>query len=146
MSDSRSIDVLNRLMAIVNRSLPMYLADAVPWQRPGGDEKAAAALKHIIIDQQALVRRIGEVIIERGGRVDLGEFPMEYTDTHFLSLDFLLKELLVYQQRDVARIERLVDRASAADSAARELVLEALGTARAHLESLQDCTAQPAKS
>src|SRR5581483_12036338 len=130
MSDAQNIALLNQLLAIEYRSLPMYLADADPWQHPG-DEKAAAILRHIIIDQKALASRIAEAIMERGGTIDSGEFPMEYTDTHFLSLDFMLREMVRYQRADIARIERLAARIDH-DRPARELALETLGAERAH--------------
>jgi bacterioferritin (cytochrome b1) len=135
MSDAQTIQVLNRLLTLEYRSLPMYLCDATPWTN-AGDEKATATLAHIVIDQKAMAARLAEMILDLGGTVETGEYPMEYTDTHFLSLDYLLKEILQYQQIVVREIEFLVDRLSA-DRRARDLALEVLGSERAHLESLE---------
>ena len=88
------IEELNRLLEIEYRSFPMYLADASPWTTQH-DESAAGALKNIVADQQAMSQRIGELIINLGGRIEPGEYPMQFTDTHFLSLEYLLKELLL---------------------------------------------------
>ncbi|HEV3024860.1 MAG TPA: ferritin-like domain-containing protein [Pirellulales bacterium] len=139
---TRTIDALNQLLAIVYRSFPMYLADASPWTHEG-DELATETLKNIVLDQQASAQRIVELILQLGGRFDLGEYPMEYTDTHFLSLDFLLKELLRYQRREMAAIERIVA-ALAGHHEARELAEETLGSERAHLEALEALVGQPA--
>ncbi|HUY34202.1 MAG TPA: hypothetical protein VMV69_15760 [Pirellulales bacterium] len=139
---TRTIDLLNQLLAIIYRSFPIYLADASPWTREG-DAVAADTLKNIVLDQQASALRIVEMILQRGGRFESGEYPMEFTDTHFLSLDFLLTELLRYQRRDVAAIERIVT-ALAGHREARELAEETLGGERAHLEAIEALVGQPA--
>jgi hypothetical protein len=141
MNDSSNIEVLNRLLAIQYRSLPMYLTDACPWIH-AGDEQAATTLANIVTDQQRMVQRIADLILDRRGAVDPGEFPMEFTDTHMLSLDFLLNELIHYQKQDVAAIEDCVRRL-ARDPVARALAEEALGSERAHLEALERLAKQP---
>src|SRR5690242_19802807 len=129
MPSAKTIDLLNELFAIENRSLPTYLADACPWTHPG-DEPASQALVHILADQQQMVGRLGDLIDARGGRVDRGSFPMEYTDMNLLSLDFLVLELIRCQKRDIADIERIVP-IFGADREARELAEEILGSERA---------------
>jgi hypothetical protein len=141
MARSKTIDLLNQLFAIENRTLPTYLADACPWTHPG-DESATTALTHILADQQAMVGRLGELIDARGGRVDRGSFPMEYTDMNLLSLDFLLLEMIRCQKRDLVDIERIVA-GLGTDREARELAEEVLGSERAHLEALEDLVKQP---
>jgi hypothetical protein len=139
---TRKFDLLNRLLAIGYRSFPMYLTDAAPWTHEG-DEKATEVLENIVADQKGMVQRIGEFILDSGWRVETGEYPMEFTDTHFLSLDFLLKELVRYQRGDVAAIERIVSQLGD-DRVARELAEETLGMERAHLEALEALVSQPA--
>jgi hypothetical protein len=141
-NSDRKFDLLNQLLAIEYRSLPMYLADACPWTHHG-DEKASETLSNIVADQKAMAQRIGEFILDSGSRVETGEYPMEFTDMHFLSLDFLLKELLRYQRGDVAAIVRIVSQLSD-DRTARELAEETLGMQRAHLEALEALVSQPA--
>ena len=141
-SKTRSIEALNRLLVIEHRSFPMYLAYASPWTHQG-DEKAAETMHNIVADQQMMAQRVAELIDQLGGRIETGEYPMEFTDTHFLSLDFLLKELHGRQRRDVAEIERLVARL-ANDREARELAEEALGMERAHLEAVEALLGQAA--
>src|SRR5688500_12882559 len=142
MNAAQSIPVFNRLLATLCRSLPAYLADGFPWRAPG-DDRGLALLKQIISDQQAMAVRLAEAILDRRGAPDSGEFPMEFTDTQFLSLDFLVRELIHYQRQDVAAIERCVA-ALSADRPARELAQEALGQAKAHLDALEELARQPA--
>ena len=57
-----------------------------------------------------------------------------------LALDFLLQRLIHYQRRDLERLQQLAQQAASSeiDRRARELVQEALGSARAHLEILEE--------
>ncbi|HEY1601582.1 MAG TPA: ferritin-like domain-containing protein [Pirellulales bacterium] len=142
MAQVDSIDLLNRLFEIEHRSLLTYLTDACPWTH-SGEEKATTALAHIAADQQAMTVRIAELIDSRGGRIDSGSFPMYFTDTNLLSLDFMLRELVKHQKHDIAEIVRIVAMLGA-DREARELAEEILGSERAHLEVLEDLAIQPA--
>jgi len=142
MARTNAIDALNRLFEIEHRSLSTYLADACPWTH-AGDEKASAAIAHILADQQQLEARIAELIDARGGRVESGSFPMEFTEMNMLSFDFLLPELVRRQKRDIAAIEQVVASLTN-DREARELAEEVLGAERAHLESLEELARQPA--
>ncbi len=135
-ASAHSIALLNRLFQTVYRSLPMYLAEAAdPWKHTG-DEQAAETLANIVADQRAFATRIADVILDHG-TLEPGGYPMEFTDTHFLALEFLVGELIKYQQRDVARIERIVT-ALGDDPDARELAEETLGAEKAHLEMLEE--------
>ena len=84
MTHDASTDTLNRALTVLYRSLPMYLADADPWIH-AGDERASQTLARIVEDQRRDVNRLAELIIDRAGRVLLGEAPMEFTDLNFLS-------------------------------------------------------------
>lgn len=135
------IEELNRLLEIEYRSFPTYLADASPWTSQH-DDKAVEALKNIVADQRVISQRIGELILDLGGRIEPGEYPLQFTDTHFLSLDYLLKELQYYQRQDIADIERIVARL-VGEREAKELAEEALGAERAHLEAIEALLSQP---
>ncbi len=141
MSDIGTVNVLNRLITVVSRSLPAYLAQAAPFVEPG-DERAAEVLANIQANQQGLITRLGNAIRERRARVEIDSFPMIYTDLNFLSLRRLLPELVKSQRRDIAIIESCA-RALAADPDARALAEEVLGSERAHLEQLEELLAEP---
>jgi hypothetical protein len=134
--------VLNRLLVIIYRSLPLYLADAVPWMH-AGDEKAKHVLNHIVADYRMYSGRITELLLSRRQRVSFGEYPMAFTDTHDLSLDYLINELIDYQKQDAAAIEKYVADLKT-DPPARMLAEEVLGNVRGHLQSLEELLKQPA--
>ena len=133
---------LNRLLTVLERSLPTYLCYAMPWTRKQ-DEKALEAVRRIAEDQQRLARQAADVVLE-AGPVNLGEYPIEFLDMHDLSLQFLLKKLAEYQKRDIAVIARTVEELRG-DRRAYALAEEALGAARGHLETLEELIA-PASS
>jgi hypothetical protein len=142
MTDLQVVGLLSQLFAIEYRSLSMYLGDAHPWRR-AGDERAASTLEDIVADQSALAARIAEAIQDLGGQVAPSNYPMDFTDTHDLSIEFLLHRLLERQRADIAAIERLIPRFGA-HRIARELAEESLGSEKAHLEALESLAVQPA--
>jgi hypothetical protein len=139
-SQAKTLDLLNRLLAIVYRSLPMFVHGAAPWTRHG-DEKAVSTLEDIVIDQEAMVKRIAELILDRGGVVANSEFPMDYAEFHMLSMDYMLTQVVIFQRRDVAEIDGIVSQLSG-DTQAQELAQETLGSEKAHLEALESLVKQ----
>lgn len=146
MNKAKVKAALMRAFTTQYRSLAQYLADSAPYAGPDA-QRAVAALAHIIADQRQMAQRIGDYLVQRYDRIDTVGFPMEYTSLHDLALDFLLRKLLLVQRRDIRTLEGCVADA-AEDQAARALCEEALGEARAHLESLEELvgTAAPPRN
>ena len=71
--------------------------------------KAKAVLDQIVEDQKRTVDRLGTLILDSGGTIDYGEFPMSFTSLHDLSLSYLLKLLIERQQKPVSACEKLAD-------------------------------------
>jgi hypothetical protein len=143
MSKAEHYDALNRLLTVLYRSLPMYLTYASPWTHRG-DQRALEVLKQIAHDEEQLATRVAEHVIERYGRVELGEFPLDFPDTHDLALDYLFGKAVACQRSDVEKIERIVTELRS-DPQAAALAEEALGAARGHLETLEELAAETAK-
>ena len=139
MNSTETIDLLNRLMAIHYRSLPMYLSHAPPWKKRA-DERAVETLADIIADQREMCRRFADEVERLGGTIETGEFPTQFTDLHFLSLNYLTCRLIEAVKQDVARIEKCV--AEADDSQVKALAEESLGMAKGHLELLEELAAK----
>lgn len=137
-----NIEVLNRLLIFHHRSLPMYLHYATPYAGRA-DQRAVEVLRQIVASQEEMVDRIGELIIERSGRIQHGEFPMYFTGLHDLSLDYLVQRMIAEQHRDIASIEQCVERLEG-DPLGRALAEEALGAAKGHLDSLEELVNPPA--
>ena len=136
-------EVLNRLLTILYRSLPMYLTYALPWTHRG-DEQAVKVLEHIVEDQRQLSTRLAQYIMDHYGATELGDYPLDFPDLHDLAFDYLIGKLLACQKADVAAIEDCVAQLQK-DRQAAALAEEALGSARGHLETLEELAAQAAK-
>lgn len=141
MDNDKLNELLNRLLVAHNRSLPAYLHSAVPWWQQR-ERPATAVLAQIVGDQQETVRRLGATVVENDGRALLGEFPLAFTALHDLSGAFLLPRLVAEQQQLVRLIEEAVPQLGD-EPGAQSLAQEALGTAKAHLDMLQEIGRDP---
>jgi hypothetical protein len=138
MNAIEAIPVLERMLRLLCRSLPAYLADARPWAQ-AGDHRIQAALDRLAGDQQTYARRVAEAITRRGGRPDPGRFPMALTAKNDLALDFLLQGVIDEQQRAAAAVEHcaaLLEDESSLHSLAEEI----FGNIRGHLDILREIT------
>ncbi len=128
--------LLNQLLGIVGKSFPQYLRYSRPYIPPGR-EGIWDTIEAIVHDQDVLAERISQLLLDAEAPLRPGEFPMEYTDTHDLSIDYQLKEAIAYQQQDIESIRALIDSLQSYPEA-KALAEEALGMAKGHLESLQE--------
>lgn len=128
--------VLNRLLTTLYRSLPIYVQGAHPWVPPDR-RPALELLKRIAGDQQMYAQRVADAILHEGGRMELGQFPLEFAAFHDLGIDFLVKKAAESQRRQVEIVEEC---ASALNGVPRlrSLAEEILGNARGHLETLEE--------
>lgn len=136
MSPPSTTDILNRLLVLHERSLPMYLSYAPPYQL-AAHPHARAVLDQVVADQKRTIDRLATIVLDNGATVDYGEFPMSFTSLHDLSLTYLLDLLIERQQKSIAACERLAEQlalAPYAQAAARE----AVGEAKGHLENLKE--------
>lgn len=138
MPSPHVIDTLNRLLALHEKSLPMYLGYASPWSI-GEDTAAREVLGHIVADQKLMVDRIGQAIIDAGGTPTHGRFPLYFTGWHDLTYEFLVKQMIACQKKDIAAIQTCIVQLESAPTA-KALAEESLGAAKGHLESLEELT------
>ena len=128
--------VLNRLLRILSRSLPMYLREAKPWATEQA-QPIQAALGHLAADQQALAGRVARAILERGGQPEPGPFPSAFASVNNVDLAFVLQRVIDLGNRDLAALERCVAELRPWPEQ-RALAEEILGNAQGHLDILQD--------
>jgi hypothetical protein len=135
MPSSDTINVLNRVLEILERSFPQYMLYARPYVPPGR-ENIMQTIAQIVAGQDALAERVSQHVFESSGLPDHGDFPIEFTDTHDLGIDFLLREAIDCIRQSVGDLEQCVDSLRLAP-AAQFLASEALGMTKGHLELLQ---------
>ena len=142
MASNDTISVLNRVLALLSKSLPQYLRYSRPYI-PISRQMVLDTVEEIAADQTMLAERFSQQILDAGGQPDTGAFPMEFTDTNDLSINHLLREAIRYQREEIETLESCRDELATAPMA-RALVEEAIGMAKGHLESLEELPAADA--
>lgn len=143
MIASPTTEILQRLLILHHRSLPMYLRYAQAERQY--DEQYAEAwrvLMSIVADQEQVTDEIGELLIERNVPVRYGEFPIRFTAYHDLSFAYLVRRLIEQQLSELEQIRECVSLLTR-DPLAQALAERALGAAKAHLEALQELQRSP---
>jgi hypothetical protein len=131
-----TIDILNRLLGVHSSSLASYMAFVSPWVGDG-EQESLATVMDVVEDQNRMIKAIGQMILDQGGVVQSGAFPLTFTSLHDTSLDYLLRLLVRAQRDDIMLIEKCV--ASLDEhTVERALAEEALGSAQGHLELFED--------
>lgn len=129
-------DILNRVLIVHNRSLPMYLHDALPWMRHG-EHGALETLRQIVRDQKQVVERIGSMILDNNGVFEQGEYPLPFTGYHDVAFDWVLNLMIERQQKTITYLQQCADQLSLAPMS-KAVVEETVGMAKGHLEMLQE--------
>lgn len=139
MADHRHNQRLNQLLIRVFRSLLQYTAECWPWAsvEESGERQIIADMGQ---SQLGYIHGLVDLLVERGWPVDFGTYPTEYTDLHYIGLDFLLGELIGDEDKLIAELVRgEVDLAG--DPAAESLVNAILTAERGHAARLRELSA-----
>lgn len=137
-------EVLNQVLVVMGRSLLQYSADAWPWT---GSHSSASrtAVEALMAEQKTRVGQLADLLDNRGWTIDFGVFP-DFTDLHFLSLDFVLPHLVENERRVVNEIEAALPQCSS-DPEGAALLSEFLPGERAVLSKLEElCRPKPTAS
>jgi hypothetical protein len=133
---------LNQLLIDIGRSLMQYVGHCSTWT-----SKAQAKLEQefpgLVALQQEHVGQISELLTERRWTIEFGGFPASYTDLHFLSLNYLAKQILKNQAILLAKLEE-ASHTSVDDPEAAALIDEILKSEREITNRLRDLTASGA--
>jgi hypothetical protein len=147
MSESDINLQLNRLLIVLRRSLLQYIGECWPWTDPR-HQAVRDRLQSLVERQEDGVRRLVELLQRRGWIIDFGTFPTEFTDLHYVSLDFLLAEAVENEKDVSAEIDAGV-RACAHDHQAFTLLQQIAATERdilAQLTAMARSATTPASS
>jgi len=135
MNKTKEIDLLNRLLQILYRSLPQYV-EATRHDAVNGTDPVRPLLAGLAANQQAYARQVADAILEEGGPIEPGQFPIEFTATNDLDLRFLLKKAVEAQKRDITAIEKCATGLTPVPPL-HALAEEILDNARRHLDMLE---------
>jgi hypothetical protein len=96
---------LNDLLVDLARSLLQYAVESSVYSQQAA---VGGKLAELAVRQQGHVGRLADLLVSRGWPVDFGGYPTEYTDLHFLSVDYFLPRLKSDQAVVVAELEEAV--------------------------------------
>lgn len=145
MIDARTQSLLEEMVRREGRSFLQYIADSYPWATA---EEAAtlAKLQELIAEEREAMGELGRYLVRRRLPLPyLGAYPMAFTTSNFVALDFLLPRLVEEESRAIAALER--DLAKLGDPEARAQVQKILDMKRRHRQALEALAAthpQPA--
>ncbi|MFG0296098.1 MAG: hypothetical protein ACF8PG_09355 [Maioricimonas sp. JB045] len=116
MTQSDTNAQLNELLILIGRNLLQYLGESWPWV---GDDAVALgnAVQKQVQDQQSQIPRIVDLLAQRYYPIDFGAFPTEYTSLHYVSIDYLLDQLLAEQAALVEEVGRIASNVSGDEEA-----------------------------
>ena len=101
MTANTHSSALNGALVRLNRSLLQYAGESWPW----ADAEAAgerAVIDSLVERQRKHVARLSDLLLDRHWAPDFGVYPTEYTDLHYVALDYLLGQL-VHNETELAR-------------------------------------------
>ncbi len=133
---------LNQLLIDIGRSLLQYVGQCSSWSSPA-DAAAAREFDHLVTIQQEHVAELSELLMSRRWAIDFGGFPASYTDFHFLSLNYLLKQTLINQKALVAELDE-AKHVCVDDPEAAVLIDKILAAERRIYDQLKSITVAPA--
>lgn len=116
MTQSDTNAQLNELLILIGRSLLQYLGESWPWV---GDDAVplGQSIQKQGQDQQAEISRIVDLLDRRYHPIEFGAFPTEYTSLHYVSIDYLLDQLLAEQAALVEEVGRIASNVSGDEEA-----------------------------
>jgi hypothetical protein len=139
MADIQHNARLNGFIISLGRSLLQYADECWPWV--GSSEAETQQLLRRLADlQRQEVSAIVELLDQREWTIDFGSYPTDYTDLHFVSLDYLLSRIIAGEQANVADLEEAVH-ACIDDPQAVAVLKEVLSTEQRLVERLTSAAA-----
>jgi len=136
-----STDPICRLIATIQPSMLMYLADSGIWSYPG-EEPIKLALADAVDDLKNVVERAGVILQEREvASSPRAAYPLSFTGLHDVELRSLLPRVIEELRRQFAEVDAVTGPAEA-DAAAADLVSDAKQSLRQHIDALEQVAAK----
>ena len=95
---------LNDMVINIGRSLLQYLNESWLWSE---NPDATATIKTMAARQKEHSVALVDLLESLGHDVDLGTYPTEYTDLHYLALDYIAGQLVGNQESIVASLKSI---------------------------------------
>ncbi|MCA9054969.1 MAG: hypothetical protein KDA75_14105 [Planctomycetaceae bacterium] len=136
MTDTASCARLNDLLVDLGRSLLQYAGEAWPWTSTTDAGELRSVVSRLGAFQRESVAAVAHLLDGEGHPIDFGVYPDEYTSLHYVSLRYLLDQLIVNEQALVEEC-RAVTSELEPNSPAADLLREVSQREAAILSELQ---------
>ena len=137
MALTSELEILNRVLRDLSGCFLQYVGECWPWTAFGSDgNKQRNAVMQCVERQRQSIGLIASFLNPKQDRVEFGDFSTDYTDLHYVSLQFLVKRLVESQQKLVESADRSLAQLSGAE-AARIVMSTVVSNERANLVALQ---------
>lgn len=134
-------DPLCRIVAAIQPSMLMYLADSGIWSYPG-PEAVKLALADAVDDLRNVVDRATVFLDEREvSTPPKAAFPLSFTALHDVDLANLLPRVIGGLRQQLGDLEAVTGPAGV-DAAAADLLADAKQSTRQHLDALEQLAAK----
>jgi rubrerythrin len=140
MVETASNAVLNDVLVSLSRSMLQYVGESWPWTRFDAASERET-ITRLVARQQEHVARLTSLLSERRWKIDFGTYPTDYTDLHFVALEYLLAQLVESGRAFAAELERTA--ATLKDEQAASLVTSILADEREIVSQLQQLANGP---
>ena len=127
---------LDQLLITLSRSLLQYVGEAWPWTGSHASTERQK-INELVSRQQKQISRLSELLSRRNRYIDFGTYPTEYTDLHYVALDYLLSQLIENEDSLITDLEQTLQKCTD-DSDAIPLLQQILSDQRASLSQLQE--------
>lgn len=109
MALSTDLEILNRVLRDLSSCLLQYAGEIWPWTSVGPEgNKLKSQVDACVARQRQSIQMLAEFLGPREDRVEFGQYSSDFTDLHYVSLQFLLKRLIADQTQIVDSLNRAV--------------------------------------
>lgn len=138
MPDAFVNEQLNQALLRLHRNLLQYAAESWVWSG-SARTRERETLDRIVSEQKQAVAALADLLFSRYHTIEFGTYPTEFTDLHYVSLDFLHGQIVAEQTGRVRDLER-IQTDVASDAQAASLLAKIVSAARGHLQQLREVT------
>jgi hypothetical protein len=135
MSEAVSSSQINALLIRIGRSLLQYVSESWPWAASRSEDTRRTLLR-LAAEQRENAAALARLLDARGEIVDFGTYPTQYTSLHYVSVDYLLDQLVENQVAIVTACED-VSQAADGDADAVDLLRDITAAEQQYLDQLR---------
>jgi len=137
--DTSTAVLLQGLVKKEGRSLLQYVSESYPWTPRKSHEAVSAIIAMAHEERDAAASLVRHLVSHRVQPPYLGAYPMSFTTINYMSVDFLVPQLVEFEKKRIAELEK--DVLATSDEEAKHLLQHLLQMKRQHLTTLTSLAA-----